>query len=66
MEYRLDDLVLKTCNEINVNTPGGFINQYGNKYIVRGMARTDKVSDLANSVIKVSGGLPVKISDVAV
>ena len=61
----MDDL-LETCNEINVNTPGGFINQYGNKYIVRGMARTDKVSDLANSVIKVSGGLPVKISDVAV
>ena len=61
----MDDL-LETCNEINVNTPGGFINQYGNKYIVRGMARTDKVSDLANSVIKISGGLPVKISDVAV
>ncbi len=60
----LNDLVL-TCNEINVNTPGGFINQYGNKYIVRGMARTDKVADLSNSVIKVSGGLPVKISDVA-
>jgi len=57
--------IVSACNEMNVNTPGGFINQYGNKYIVRGMVRTDKVTDLSNSVIKVSGGLPVKLSDVA-
>jgi CzcA family heavy metal efflux pump len=57
--------LIETCKDINVNTPGGFINEYGNKYIVRGIARTDKTSDLANSVIKVSNGQPVKISDVA-
>jgi len=34
--------IVSACNEMNVNTPGGFINQYGNKYIVRGMVRTDK------------------------
>jgi CzcA family heavy metal efflux pump len=60
----LDEL-LKTCRSLNVNTPGGFINQYGNKYIVRGMARTDNTEELANSVIKVSGGLPVTIRNVA-
>ncbi|HEX2969805.1 MAG TPA: efflux RND transporter permease subunit [Bacteroidales bacterium] len=57
--------LLKTCNGINVNTAGGIINQYGNKYVVRGMSRTNNVEDLSNSIIKVSGGLPVRIGDVA-
>lgn len=60
------DELAQTCKNINVNTPGGFINQYGNKYIVRGIARTDKTGDIANSVIKVINGQPVKISDVAI
>ncbi|HZK62221.1 MAG TPA: efflux RND transporter permease subunit, partial [Anaerovoracaceae bacterium] len=57
--------LIEACSEINLNTPGGFINEYGNKYIIRGLARTDKTTELANSVIKVTKGLPVKISDVA-
>jgi Cu/Ag efflux pump CusA len=57
--------LIETCSEMNLNTSGGFINEYGNKYIIRGLARTDKLSDLANSVIKVTKGIPVKISDVA-
>jgi CzcA family heavy metal efflux pump len=60
----LDEL-LETCRGLNVNTSGGFINQFNNKYIVRGMARTDKLDELAGSVIKVSGGLPVMIRNVA-
>ncbi|MFO7620076.1 MAG: efflux RND transporter permease subunit, partial [Bacteroidales bacterium] len=69
--YRMDyygvtmNELVNTCEGINKNTSGSFINQYGNKYIVRGIAKTDRISDLANSVIKVSGGLPVRISDVA-
>ena len=69
--YRMDyygvtlNELVSTCDGINRNTSGSFINQYGNKYIVRGIAKTDRVSDLANSVIKVSDGLPVRISDVA-
>jgi CzcA family heavy metal efflux pump len=51
--------------ELNTNTSGSFINQYGNKYIVRGMARSERLSDLSNSVIKVSGGMPVRIGDIA-
>jgi CzcA family heavy metal efflux pump len=69
--YRMDfykvtmNELVNTCNGMNINTSGSFINQYGNKYIVRGIAKTDRVSDLANSLIKVSDGLPVRISDVA-
>ncbi|MGE5421156.1 MAG: efflux RND transporter permease subunit [Chloroflexota bacterium] len=57
--------LLETCRGINVNTAGGVLNEFGNKYIVRGMARTDKLQELSNSVIKVSGGLPVRVGDVA-
>ncbi len=57
--------LLETCRGMNINTAGGVINEYGNKYVVRGIARTDKIRELANSVIKVSEGLPVKVGDVA-
>ena len=57
--------LIETSREMNLNTSGGFINEYGNKYIIRGLARTDKLDELANSVIKVTKGIPVKISDVA-
>lgn len=60
----LDELAV-TCSGININTAGGVVNQYGNKYVIRGMGRTDKIEELANSVIKVEGGNPIKISDVA-
>jgi CzcA family heavy metal efflux pump len=69
--YRMDfygvsmNELIKICNEINSNTSGAFINQFGNKYIVRGMARTDQIADLANSFVKISGEQPVRISDVA-
>ncbi|MFO7620130.1 MAG: efflux RND transporter permease subunit [Bacteroidales bacterium] len=57
--------LIEVSKELNTNTSGSFINQYGNKYIVRGMARSDRLSDLANSVVKVSGGIPVRIGDIA-
>ncbi len=60
----LDELTGK-CRDININTSGSFINQYGNIYIVRGMARTDKLAELAGSVIGTMGDLPVRLSDVA-
>lgn len=60
----LNELV-ETCSGININTAGGVVNQYGNKYVIRGLGRTDKIGELSNSVIKVEGGNPLKISDVA-
>jgi CzcA family heavy metal efflux pump len=58
--------LIETCRDMNLNTSGGFINEFGNKYIIRGLARTSKLQELGNSVIKVTRGVPVKISDVAV
>lgn len=53
------------CKASNENAAGGFINSYGNEYIVRGMARTSDLQELGNVVIKQVNGSPVKISDVA-
>ncbi len=57
--------LLKASAEANGNSSGGFINQYGNEYIIKGIGRTNSVSDLGNTVIKRIGGNPVKIEDVA-
>ncbi|HLN21813.1 MAG TPA: efflux RND transporter permease subunit [Bacteroidales bacterium] len=57
--------LIETCQGNNVNTRGGFINQYGNKYIIRGIARTNKIEELSNSIVKVSGNALVRLRDVA-
>ena len=57
--------LLEACQSSNENASGGFINDFGNEYIVRGMVRTSNLEELGNIVVKTIGGLPVKISDVA-
>jgi len=57
--------LIEACKGINENSPGGFINQFGNEYLIRGMIRTNNTEELGNSVIKVVKGFPVKIKDVA-
>ena len=55
----------KVCKGLNSNSSGGFINEHGNIYYVRGLARESNVDDIGNSVIKTNEGLPVRIKDVA-
>lgn len=57
--------LLKASQEANGNSSGGFINEYGNEYIIKGTGRTSDISDLSKSVIKVVNGNTVKIEDVA-
>lgn len=57
--------LLKAAEEANLNAAGGFMSQYSNEYIVRGIGRTSDVNELGRSVIKVTNGVPVKIEDVA-
>ncbi|MDT8401957.1 MAG: efflux RND transporter permease subunit [Bacteroidales bacterium] len=54
-----------TCRNMNSNSTGGFINQYGNVYHVRGIARTASIEEMGNTVVKLFEGLPVRIKDVA-
>jgi CzcA family heavy metal efflux pump len=60
----LNELV-NAIKSSNRNASGGFLDDFGNEYIVRGIARTNDVEKIANIVIKLSGHVPVKLSDIA-
>lgn len=49
----------------NVNASGGFLNEYGNQYIIRGEGKTTVLAEMGQSVIKVVDQTPVTIADVA-
>ena len=57
--------LLKACKEANGNSSGGFMNEYGNEYIIKGIGRTNNLDELGKSVIKMVNGNPVKVEDVA-
>jgi CzcA family heavy metal efflux pump len=57
--------LLKASQEANQNAAGGFMSQYSNEYIVRGIGRTNDLNELGRSVIKNVNGVAVKIEDVA-
>jgi HME family heavy-metal exporter len=47
------------------NTTGGFITQGGREFLVRNLARSASVEDLARTVVAVREGVPVRLSQVA-
>lgn len=53
------------CKGISQNSTGGVVRQFGNEYVVRGMARSSDIDALGNSYLKSINGKPVKINDVA-
>jgi CzcA family heavy metal efflux pump len=57
--------LLKASEEANQNAAGGFMNEYSNEYIVRGIGRTSDLTELGRSLIKTVNGSPIKIEDVA-
>ena len=58
--------VLEATSGMNLNANGGVFYEYGNEYIVRGMAAARNIAEMGESVIKAdSGALPVVLSDVA-
>ena len=57
--------VMNVTRNMNTNTSGGVIYEYGNEYIVRGMLSTTDVDRMAKAVIKTIGGAPVTLEDVA-
>ncbi|GAA0893602.1 efflux RND transporter permease subunit [Fulvivirga kasyanovii] len=60
----LSELVEKV-KEANVNAPGGFFNQHGNQYIIKGSGRAYAVEELQEAVVKQVNGQSIKIKDVA-
>ena len=57
--------VLAATQAMNQNTSGGVIYEYGNEYIVRGLASSDAVEDIGQAVVRSEAGNPVVLSDVA-
>ena len=57
--------LLKKVRESNVNAPGGFLNEYGNQYIIKGNGRAYSVEQLEEAVLKQVNGQTIKIKDVA-
>ncbi|HBS11554.1 MAG TPA: CusA/CzcA family heavy metal efflux RND transporter, partial [Flavobacteriaceae bacterium] len=57
--------LLKASEESNLNSSGGFINQYGSEYIIRGIGRSNDTQEIGNTVIKTVNNVPIKIEDVA-
>ncbi len=60
----LPELVEKV-QEANKDVPGGFFNQHGNQYIVKGSGRAYRVEELQEAVVKQVNGQSIKVKDVA-
>lgn len=61
------DEVMSATSEMNRNTSGGIIYEYGNEYIVRGVASADAVERISKSVVKTGGAAEsiVTLADIA-
>lgn len=57
--------VLAATDQMNRNTNGGVIYEYGNEYIVRGVVSTHDVQELGNVAVKSINGNTVTLADVA-
>jgi len=57
--------LVEVCKGISQNSTGGVVRQFGNEYVVRGMARSSDIDVLGNSYIKSNNNKPVRINDVA-
>lgn len=59
------DEVLEATEAMNSNVSLGTINQYGNEYIVRGMASSTSLDEIGNVLVKVSENGNIRLRDIA-
>jgi len=57
--------LLEKVQESNVNAPGGYLNEYGNQYILKGSGRAYSVEHLEEAVVKSVNGQSIKVKDLA-
>jgi len=55
----------EACESISENSTGGVVRQYGNEYVVRGIARASDTEILGNTLVSTFNGKPVRLNDVA-
>ncbi|GHT71259.1 multidrug transporter AcrB [Bacteroidia bacterium] len=59
------DELQAVCASISYNSSGGVVREYGNEYMVRGIARTYDLDALGSSLVKMNNEEPVYLSDVS-
>jgi CzcA family heavy metal efflux pump len=55
----------EVCSGLSQNSTGGVVRQYGNEYVVRGIARTSDIDVMGITYVKSVKGRPVRLNDVA-
>lgn len=50
---------------MSVNVGAGVVRDFGNEYNLRGMGRSNDVNELGSTIIKMNGGVAVRVADVA-
>lgn len=53
------------CEGLSQNSNGGVVRQFGNEYVVRGIARTASTEEIGNTYLKSINGKPIRVNDVA-
>ena len=59
------DEVLTIVDNMNQNSTGGILYEYGNEYIVQGLLATNDVEEIGKGVVKTVNNVPVLLSDIA-
>ena len=57
--------VMAAAGDMNRNSAGGVLYEYGNEYIIRGVLSTDNVDAFGRTVVKMDGDVPITLGDIA-
>jgi len=57
--------IIEASKNLSNNSSGGVLREHGNEYILRGVAKTNDINELGNTLIKNVDGKPITINDVA-
>ena len=63
-DVTLRDLI-NASKEASVNASGGFMNEFGNEYVIRGIGRTNSLEELGKTLVTFTPNNRVTIDDVA-
>ena len=57
--------VMASAQDMNRNSAGGVLYEYGNEYIIRGVLSTDNADALGQTVVKMDGDAPIMLNNIA-
>src|SRR5690606_41234740 len=57
--------LINASKEASVNVSGGFMSEFGNEYVIRGIGRTNSLEEVGKTVVKFTPNNRVTINDVA-